>query len=97
MVPEMSFVVRWPDGEIERCYSPSTVVGEFFRPGHDYLLADFVDRSRRALTTASERVREKYGFGCANAAAQLADIERRAGAFGGRDVRVVVEGFEQWN
>jgi uncharacterized repeat protein (TIGR04042 family) len=80
-MPEMYFRVRWPDGETQRCYSPSTVVEDFFSPGTAYPLADFVERSRRALTIADERVRQKYGFGCAGATTQLADIEAGAAAF----------------
>ena len=25
-MPEMTFAVRWPDGRVEECYSPSLVV-----------------------------------------------------------------------
>ncbi|MEU0513037.1 MULTISPECIES: MSMEG_0570 family nitrogen starvation response protein [unclassified Amycolatopsis] len=92
-VPEIVFRVRWPDASVQQCYSPSTVVEEFFVPGDSYPVAEFVDRSRTALTQASERVRRIYGFGCAQAAAQLADIEARAKSF--EDGRVVVEGFER--
>ncbi|GAA5153953.1 MSMEG_0570 family nitrogen starvation response protein [Amycolatopsis dongchuanensis] len=91
-MPELLFRVRWPDASVQRCYSPSTVVREFFVPGESYPVADFVVRSRGALTEASERVRRSYGFGCAQAAAQLADIEARAKSFA--DGEVVVEGFD---
>jgi uncharacterized repeat protein (TIGR04042 family) len=77
-MPEMYFRVRWPDGQVQRCYSPSTVVEDFFVAGTTYPLADFVERSRQALAIASERVRAKYGFGCSSAADQLADIEATA-------------------
>jgi uncharacterized repeat protein (TIGR04042 family) len=80
-MPEMYFLLRWPDGAEQRCYSPSTVVEDFFLPGETYPLADFLDRSRQALAIASERVRAKYGFGCTSAAEQLAEIEAVAGAY----------------
>jgi len=48
-MPEMFFHVRWPDGATQRCYSPSTVVADYFTAGTEYDLADFVDRSRAAL------------------------------------------------
>ncbi|WIX80057.1 MSMEG_0570 family nitrogen starvation response protein [Amycolatopsis carbonis] len=94
-MPEVVFRVRWPDSSVQRCYSPSTVVEEHFTAGEAYPVAEFVERSRAALTLASERVLARFGFPCLRAAAQLADIERRAGAFRGREEQVVVEGFEQ--
>jgi len=32
-MPEIYFRVRWPHGEIQRCYSPSTVIEEFSSSG----------------------------------------------------------------
>ncbi|MEV6902128.1 MSMEG_0570 family nitrogen starvation response protein [Amycolatopsis sp. NPDC051372] len=94
-MPEVVFRVRWPDSSVQRCYSPSTVVEEHFAAGEGYPVAEFVERSRAALTLASERVLARFGFPCSRAAAQLADIERRAGAFGDESARVVVEAFEK--
>ncbi|GLS45662.1 MSMEG_0570 family nitrogen starvation response protein [Methylobacterium brachythecii] len=92
-MPEMRFHVLWPDGRREACYSPSLVVQDFLTPGESYALADFVEKSRTALTIASERVREKYGFACSSALDQLARIESAAErqAPGGR---VTVETFD---
>lgn len=67
-MPEMTFEVRWPDGLQQRCYSPSLVMHDYLRTGSHYTVADFVDRSTRALTEASERVRARYGFACTSAA-----------------------------
>jgi len=80
-MPEMYFQVRWPDGSTERCYSPSTVVADYFSAGTAYDLADFVERSRTALGIAGERVREKFGFSCTGASEQLRRIEQVASAF----------------
>ncbi|MFI5605950.1 MSMEG_0570 family nitrogen starvation response protein [Amycolatopsis sp. NPDC051903] len=91
-MPEVVFRVRWPDASVQRCYSPSTVVEEHVVAGEGYAVAEFVARSRVALTVASERVRERFGFPCSRAAAQLADIERRAAYFAAGEV--VVEAFE---
>ncbi|WP_406118391.1 MSMEG_0570 family nitrogen starvation response protein [Streptomyces sp. NBC_00989] len=81
-MPEMYFDVRWPDGLTQRCYSPSTIVEDYFTPGGEYELAEFVERSRTALGIAGERVREKFGFYCTGASDQLARIERTAAAYG---------------
>lgn len=80
-MPEMHFRVRWPDGHEERCYSPSLVIQDYFHAGAAYPLPDFLQRSRAALTIASERVRAKYGFACSAALDQLARIEDRAMRF----------------
>lgn len=93
-MPEMRFHVRWPDGRREACYSPSLVIKDHFAPGESYVLDEFVARSRAALTIASERVRERYGFACTSALAQLSRIESEAARqdTGGR---VAVESFEE--
>jgi uncharacterized repeat protein (TIGR04042 family) len=95
-MPEMRFRIRWPDGTPETCYSPSLVIKDYFAVGTDYALADFLARSRTALSIASERVRAKYGMSCSRAIAQLARIEAAAGAFGHLpDARVAVDAFDE--
>ncbi|MBC7436088.1 MAG: MSMEG_0570 family nitrogen starvation response protein [Bdellovibrionales bacterium] len=74
-MPVVHFHVRWPDASQTRCYSPSTVIGDYLRPGQSYPLDEFLVRVREALATASERVRGKYGFACSQALDQLAEIE----------------------
>ena len=41
-MPVMHFRIRWPDGVEANCYSPSTVVGEYFAAGESYAVGDFV-------------------------------------------------------
>ena len=95
-MPETLFRIRWPDGAVESCYSPSLVVKDFFIPGESYPLADFLERSRAALTLANQRVEAKYGWRCSRAAAQLARIETAAEPFADTpDARVTVEAFEE--
>lgn len=92
-MPEMRFTVRWPDGTVDDCYSPSLVIKDYLEVGASYPLDDFVRRSRTALDIASERVRARYGFACSSALDQLARIERRAAGFAERGGMVGVEGF----
>jgi uncharacterized repeat protein (TIGR04042 family) len=80
-MPELYFQVRWPDGEVESCYSPSTIIREFFVPGQNYPLADFLARSRDGLSRASARVEAKYGMPCSHALGQLARIEQAGRRF----------------
>jgi uncharacterized repeat protein (TIGR04042 family) len=77
----MTFDVRWPDGRVQRCYSPSLVMHDYLTPDSDYTVADFLDRSGTALREASDRVRAKYGFACTSAAATCTDIVSAATRF----------------
>ncbi len=74
-MPEVLFSIKLPDGTKRECYSPSTVVRDYFKTGEEMTMAEFCTRSRRALTAASERVAAKYGFACSSAMDQLAAIE----------------------
>ena len=80
-MPEMTFDVRWPDGRVQSCYSPSLVVHDYLSSGADYTVAEFVDRSGRALHEASERVRAKFGFACSSAAWAREEITSAAKQF----------------
>ena len=79
-MPEVYFRVEWPDGEVTRCYSPSTVVLEYFQEGLTLTVGEFSSRSVEALEHASRRVEAKFGYRCSSAAAQrdeILDIARR--------------------
>lgn len=94
-MPEMYFQIRWPDGQEENCYSPSLVIGDFLTPGQQYPVRDFVARCEQALTEASSRVQQKYGYFCSSAMDQLGRIRERAGDFEThRDGTVAVEAFK---
>jgi uncharacterized repeat protein (TIGR04042 family) len=95
-MPEMRFLIRWPDGAEERCYSPSLVIKDFFAPGESYPLTEFVARSRAALTIASGRVEARYGRPCPLALSQVARIEAAAERFAGlANAAVTVAAFEE--
>ncbi len=95
-MPEMLFHIRWPDGTTEQCYSPSLVIKDHLAVGATYDVAEFMRRSRLALTIASDRVREKYGFACSRAMAQLARLESSARRFDvAPDAGVTVTSFEE--
>lgn len=94
-MPELYFQVRWPDATTTRCYSPSSTTRNFFTPGEAYPLTEFVRLCRDALTLASERVAQRYGYTCSSAAGQLAQIEQRAAAYQNTpDAEVTVLGFD---
>ena len=56
IMPEVMFKVKWPDGKIDDCYSPSTVISDYLKEGESYSVKDFVELSSQALNLASERV-----------------------------------------
>ena len=84
-MPEMTVTVRWPDGRVTDCYSPSLVMHDHLTPATTYRLDEFVRRAAVALGEASERVRARYGFTCSASAASLERIERRAASFDPHD------------
>ena len=83
-MPEMQFRIEWPGGEQQTCYSPSLVIKEYFQVGTSYDVAEFATRCREALAIASERVRQKYGYGCALAEAESARLTETAERFRGQ-------------
>ena len=92
-MPAMHFLVRWPDGREDRCYSPSLVVREHLQVGGSYPLSEFLHRIDTALNIASERVRIKYGYACSHALDQLAAIKGTSAGYA-PDSRVVVLSFD---
>lgn len=80
-MPVVQFEVVWPDGEVESCYSPSSVIKEHFTPGKDYPLKEFLATCEQALGAASERVRERFGYACSSAMDQLGTIKIRCAHF----------------
>jgi uncharacterized repeat protein (TIGR04042 family) len=95
-MPEMIFHIAWPDGSTEQCYSPSLVIKEFLVVDETYAVPEFLQRCRSALTIASDRVREKYGFSCSRARGQLARLESGARRFDATaDGGVTVTSFQE--
>jgi uncharacterized repeat protein (TIGR04042 family) len=90
-MPEMTVTVRWPDGRIADCYSPSLVMHDHLHAGATYRVDDFARRSRIALREASERVRARYGFTCSASAASLESIQRTAARFAVDDLVEVLD------
>ncbi len=90
-MPEVDFLVRWPDGTEQHCVSPSRSIEAVLAPGARYPVDEFVRRSTDALALGSERVRAKYGFACTAAAAQADDLQRAAARFTGATGVVTVE------
>ena len=75
-MPEVFFTIQLPDGARKDCYSPSSIVRTYFTKGEEMPVTEFLTRSRKAFSEASDRVRARFGFSCSSASAQLADIER---------------------
>ena len=80
-MPELNFLISWPDGTTELCYSPSTIVRNYFDSETSYPISEFLTRCRTALTAASNRVRQIYGAPCSLALGELARIEATAARY----------------
>ena len=80
-MPEINFKIEWSDGTQEICYSPSLVVKEYFTPGTEYELEEFIKLSDTALNIASDRVKAAYGFPCSRALGQLQRIKTKANEY----------------
>ncbi len=76
-MPSVNFTVAWPDGELETYYSPSTVLYEHFEAGSSYSQQEFNERIQTALNAASERVRQRFGYYCSAASAELEKINHK--------------------
>jgi uncharacterized repeat protein (TIGR04042 family) len=87
-MPEMTFQIRWPDGVVQDCYSPSLVMHDFFTENGTYAIDDFMSRAVTALTQASERVKARYGMYCTSASAQIEALQHSRGGY--RDGKVTV-------
>ena len=70
--------------------SPSRTITRAVVAGGRYRVDELLRRAREALEAGSERVRERYGFACTAAAAQIGELER-AGARYPRDAEATVE------
>lgn len=84
-MPEIFFDVRWPDGSTESFYSPSLIVQEYFSAGAGYPIAEFVDQVQACMRIADDRVRRKYGFGCAESAWTSGRVATSAARFAATD------------
>ncbi len=92
-MPEMTFTVKWPDGAIQECYSPSLVMHDHLSEGATYSVIDFTARSVEALAIASERVRAKFGYFCSSAADSASRITTAAAAYSPGDTVEVLAMF----
>jgi len=84
-MPEVLLELCWPDGEVSRFYSPSTVVYEFFKPGDRLTIAELEQKGLAALREASERVRARYGFACTRTDEEASRLRQRLALYPPQD------------
>lgn len=89
-MPAVHFNVRWPDGQEQQCYSPSTIIKDYFSEGDAVTVSEFLSRCEDALNLASRRVAEKYGYACSSAADQLQRIQQLGASFDDPNGQVTV-------
>lgn len=89
-MPAVNFYLRWPNGEEERCYSPSTVIYDYFNAGESLSVDAFMQRAEKALNKASDRVEQRYGYACSSANDQLMKLQRKSKDFDPQQDTVVI-------
>jgi uncharacterized repeat protein (TIGR04042 family) len=76
-MPSVNFSLRWPNGELQHYYSPSTIIYQYLKPGAYYSAGEFGQLIESALLHASQRVQQQYGFACSAALDNLAMIQQQ--------------------
>lgn len=89
-MPAIHFNVTWPDGESVSYYSPSTSVKQYLSVKR-YQQDEFHGAAETALNAASERVREKFGYSCTAASAELHKITEKLSQLSGQGIDGPVE------
>jgi len=85
-MPAVNFDVRWPDGELVQYYSPSTVITSRLEVGRKYTMSDFYRIVDDALSEASERVKNKFGYYCSAAASEQSKISAKVHMLKSKDI-----------
>ena len=79
-MPETILTVKWPNGEMESIYSPSTIIKKYFEPGDQMKIKEFENKSQEAFEHASKRVELVRGFACSAAMSSLQKIKSKVSA-----------------
>ena len=67
--------IKWPDNTKDQVYSPSTVIENYFTPEEELPITEFNKICNESLDKASDRVAQKFGFGCTAAMAEKKRIQ----------------------
>jgi putative flavoprotein involved in K+ transport len=73
-MPSVNFKITWPDGDVGVYYSPSTAMHDYLKPDTSHPQNSFRQLITAAMHAASERVRQRYGYVCTAASAELEKI-----------------------
>ena len=73
-MPETYLRVQLPDEQEEAIYSPSTIITQYFEKSTIISLDEFQSQCSKALTHASKRVYERFGYECTSAMGELARV-----------------------
>jgi len=80
-MPERILIVKWPDSQQQKIYSPSSIISTYFNAGDQFEVQDFLNKSMEALQHASHRVEEKYGYACSSAMSSIEMVISKANEF----------------
>jgi putative flavoprotein involved in K+ transport len=82
-MPEVELTIRWADGTAQSGRSPSCAIERWIVERAVYPRDELVRRLQHGLDEASERVRQRYGYGCTVAAQQCEALVAGAVRHGG--------------
>ncbi len=69
--------IEWPDQETDQVYSPSSIIEDYFTVGATLCIDEFAKACNESLNEANGRVRQKFGFACTSAQAELHRISEK--------------------
>jgi|TARA_A100001015_G_scaffold252661_1_gene292377 uncharacterized repeat protein (TIGR04042 family) len=85
-MPETVFTIQLPDGTGHNCYSPSSIVHQYFSVGDKLPNQEFLKKAKESLKIASDRVEQKFGYQCSGAINSLHRIETISAKFGPKEL-----------
>lgn len=77
-MPETYVNIKWPNGESDSVYSPSSIIESYFNENQDIEITFFVKDCEEALKEASNRVYQKFGFACTSAMSEIQRIKNKS-------------------
>lgn len=89
-MPEMTLIVKWPDGLLQECCAPSLALYDHFAEGVTYTVAHFRSQMLDALDGVLGDARSRLGFTRTSPAATAEQVKAAAARFAASDkVRVI--------
>jgi uncharacterized repeat protein (TIGR04042 family) len=90
-MPALDIDIEWPDGDVMKFYSPSTILLKYFQEGNSLTIRELINLSEEAFNAAGLRVEEVFGFLCTEAESQRDKIIKKAKLYEDNDKVIILE------